>query len=671
MPYFWRRPRPWRRRLWRRRLRPSIRGRFYRRRYRKRFYKRRVRKRKLKFLHLKEWQPSRIRKLKIKGTLPTYITTKDRVTNNLRLYEDEFAPHLVPSMGGFSITTFTLGALYELFQKGRCWWTHSNDELPLIRYTGCQMKLFRSEKSDAIYTYFNCLPMNVTVETYNSTQPVIMQLSKNRKIVRCKQANYSKKPYVKLRIKPPAPFESRWYTQKDIADIPLVTLMASAMSLDRYYTASNSQSTTIGFWALNLSVFKYHNYTSNTTHGYHPRDQLYLYSFQQGQTRLPKINEIVIKNLIFLGQTGKKDAGTTIGDTKQDSEPATTTINRYFQNHGYWGNVFVPFYLTKTAPIIYSTRHPTDIFSNTSYQNLDNKLQEADFKYFNEPFLHRVRYNPLPDTGIGNNIYVTSTDEIVQTYNPPTDKSLERPNLPLWIAAWGLIDWWKLTKTAEKIDTKSFLTIQTDFFHPQEKPYVVLDDDFINGYSPYRSEAKELTATDALNWHPKTTFQYQTINNICQCAPGTIKLPKNVSAEGHINFTFYFKLGGCAQDIKRIKDPDDEPPLSAPYNILASTSLQNPKTALENYLFSFDWRRDYLTQKATERILQSSTTETSPIKSTGINLFNYLPPIQKAPQRQETSEENEEETLQSLFNLLQQQQRKYERRILHLMQNFQ
>nr|UGV37654.1 MAG: ORF1 [TTV-like mini virus] len=669
MPYFWRKPYRWRRRTWRRRLRPTIRSRFYRRRHRYRRYKYRVRKRKLPFIRLKEWQPKRITKLKIKGTLATYITTRDRVSNNLRLYEDEPAPHLVPSMGGFSITTFTLSALYELFQKGRCWWTHSNNELPLIRYTGCKFNLYRSEKSDAIYTYFNCLPMNINVETYNSTQPVIMQLSKNRRIVKCKQHNYSRKPYTRLHIKPPSPFLNRWYTQKDMADIPLVTLMASAMSLDRYYTASNSQSTTIGFWTLNLNVFKYHNFVENTTHGYHPRDKLYLWSYQQSSTRLLNITEIDVQNLIFLGTTLKKDAGTTIKDSKQNNDTFQQTVARYTTSHGYWGNIFVPFYLTKTAPIIYSVTHPTDVLSH--YTNYTDKLKDSDFKYFTEPFIQRERYNPLPDTGIGNIIFVTDATEITQTYTPSPDLTLQRSNLPLWIAAWGLIDWWKLTKTADKIDTKSFLTIKTDFFHPTQKPTVVLDDDFINGYSPYRTAAKEITAQDALNWHPKTTFQYQTINNICQCAPGTIKLPQNVSAEGHCTFTFYFKLGGCSQDIKKIENPEDQPDFATPYNILASTSLQSPKTALENYLYSFDWRRDYLTPAATQRILQSSTTETSPIKSSGINLFNHLPSLQEAPEGTTSEEKNEEETLQSLLNIIHQQQRKYQRRILQLMQNLQ
>nr|UGV38323.1 MAG: ORF1 [TTV-like mini virus] len=662
MPYFWRkRPYWWRRHLWRRRTRAPFRWRYGRKRWRRRRY--RVRKLKLPFLRLKQWQPRRVKKLKITGMLPTYITTHATISNDLRLYEDEIVPHLVPSMGGYSITTFTLSALYQLYQKGRCYWTESNTELPLIRYTGCEFKLYRAESSDAIYVYQNCFPMTVTANTFNSTQPTLMSLTKNHKIIRCKKHNYTKKPYRKLKIKPPSQFSNKWYTQKDIADLPLVMLLCSAMSLDRTFMASNSQSTTMGFWSLNTDVFKFHDWEQQTTQGYRPADGLYFYSFQQGTEKLPEIKNIQVQNIIFLGASEKKTAGQTIKDSKVGSDSFSQTWDRYFSSHGYWGNIFVKFYLTGTAPILYTTQHPKSFKSK--FTDYTTPLTE-DFKYFDKPLIIRQRYNPLADLGGTNNIYLLDLHDLNAGWDPDRDKTLQRPNLPLWLGAWGLIDWWKLSKNALTIDTEKVIAIQTQYFYPHLKYSVPLDEDFIAGYSPYRKDVT--TASDNLHWHPKTLFQHQTINNICAAGPGTIKLPSNTSAEGHIGFSFYFKIGGCAQDIKEIEDPEQQPDIPTPNNILTPTSLQSPKTSLENFIYSFDWRRGYLTDKAIQRIKQSEAIETSSLTPTGINLFNQIPPPERPPETDSSEEEKENEALQCLLNLFQHRQKQYRHRIIKLME---
>ncbi len=197
-----RRPRgPFRRRWWRRR-------RNYRRYYGVR------RKRKLPFLKLIQWQPQYIRKLRVCGTLPLYITTNARVANNLTLYKDTIAPHYVPSMGGFSITQITLQALYQQFYKGRAWWTQSTNDFPLIRYLYCNMYLYRAESSDYMITFHNCYPMKASLEAYQATQPSMMLIHPHRHIMRCKKHNYIKKPYRKIKIHPPAQLKNQWFFLK-------------------------------------------------------------------------------------------------------------------------------------------------------------------------------------------------------------------------------------------------------------------------------------------------------------------------------------------------------------------------------------------------------------------------------------------------------------------------
>nr|UGV36563.1 MAG: ORF1 [TTV-like mini virus] len=679
MPWFYRRPwYPRRRRLWRR-----TRKAFRRRLWRNRTYKRRYRvrrKRKLPFLRLKQWQPIYIQKLKVKLTVPLYITTGQRIANNLRLYEDQITPHYVPGGGGFSITAFTLQSLYELFQKGQCWWTKSNNEMPLIRLTGTKITLYRAESSDYIFLYHRCYPMNANVETYNATQPSIMRLNPRHIIMRCKKHNDAKKPYKKIFVKPPAQLTNKWFFQKDIATTPLLLTMASGMSLDRYYLNSNAVSTTIGFSGLNTNVFKYHNWVTPTTHGYHPRDQLYLWSFQQNtETNPPKpaeLQNIKVQNLIYLGNPTKNSPGTTIYDSRQSYDPETNwpqLVDHYTTQSGYWGNIFIPFYLTKLSGIVlFSNIAPNDVLKKFSKgsetigskQTLTNTYY---FNYFREPFIINYRYTPHADTGIDNNVFFTSNTEITQGYYPPRDTTLSRAQLPLWIACWGLIDWEKLSK-GDKIDTQYFINIKTHFTNPETPTTILpLDDDFLNGNSPYRPP-NNVTPSDALNWHPKTTFQYKTINAICSTGPGTIKLPHNISAEAHMDLTFYFKLGGCSQPIKNIESPSAQPDFPHPDNFFSSTSLQSPNTPITNYLYSFDWRRNYLTQKALERIQECEQPETSTFIPTGISGLNLLPIQETTSEREETSEEKEK-TLQLLLRHLQQQQQHYKQRIIRLMGN--
>lgn len=665
MPPFWR---PYyttrwrRRRLWRRRPFRPFRRRLWRKRRRHRRY--RVRKlRKLKFLHLKQWQPRRIVKLKCKGTIPLYITTNDRISFDLRLYENEITPHYVPGLGGYSITNFSLSALYQLHRQGRCFWTHSNNDLPFIRYTGCTMYFYRAESSDYIINYHNCSDLTPNMLTFNSAQPSIMQLNNRHKIIRCKSKNYSKKPYTKIKIKPPSQLTNQWFLQKDFADQQLLLLMASGMSLDRYYLHSNSISNTIGFTSLNTKFFQMHDFYQTTTAGYFPKQNFYLWTYQQSTPKPIEITDIYAKNLIFLGQTNKADPGTTIGDV---DKTITTTwpqkLTKYLTSTGYWGNIFISAYIKGPQPILYTTQHPRTILTTSKFPNADSNLTN-DFKQVTEQFLVNCRYNPFPDTGTNNKVYFT---DITSTQHDwaPTDDNLTNSNLPLWISCFGLIDYAKLTKTATVIDTKKVITITSKFISGNLDYFVPIDEDVLNGVSPFR---KDISASDNLFWHPKSAFQYRSINNICTTGPGTIKLPPNVSAEGHVKFCFYFKLGGCTQPKRDIEDPEKQPSNSYSNNILQPNSLQNPHQSIESYLYPFDWRRDLLTEKAIQRIKSCKDSESTVIEPTGLNLFNPKVPTESPSETESSDEEKEKETLHLLLKHIRKQQRQCQQRILRLI----
>lgn len=589
----------------------------------------------------------------------------------MRLYEDVISPHYVPGLGGFSITVFTLNNLYDLFLKGRAWWTHSNDQLPLIRYTGCTITLYKAESSDYIFKYYNCYPMSVSLEAYNSTQPSFMQLSKNHRIMRCKKHNYTRKPYKRIKVKPPAPFTNKWFLQKDLANTPLLMTFCAAMSLDRYYTSSNSQSNTTGFKGLNTNIIQFHDFLQQTTQGYRFRDGLYLWSVQQSTPTPLTLDKIQIQNVIFLGNSRNMQPGETILDVSKHN-PTITDWNqmkqRYLQSYTNWGNPFLPAYMAANTPLIllFTRQAPSDVLNTfrTADETLKKTGQNSLFEYFVEPLFKEYRYNPFPDTGTGNKLYFVDLHYQRADWDPPQDESLENNDLPLWLGLWGFTDWQKLNNVP--VDTDKLLVIQSKHIWPQDKYVVPIDDDFLKGNSPFRPP-NQVTPSDKLEWHPKTCFQYSSITNICTTGPATIKLPSNVSAEAHMSLKFYFKLGGCAQSIKVIQKPSNQPDFPLPNNKHSSTSLQSPNTSIENFLYSFDWRRDYLTKKATERMAKHTDSEITIVPPTGWSPLNAIPSTSKTSERTTETTEEEEETLQQLLNLLRQRQHQYKQQIIQLM----
>lgn len=586
----------------------------------------------------------------------------------MTLFEEQIAPHNVPSLGGFSINVFTLNNLYNLFLKGRAWWSHSNNESPLIRYTGATITLFRAESSDYIFKYYNCYPMEVSLEAYNSTQPTFMQLSKNHKIMRCKKHNIIRKPYTKIHVKPPAQLTNKWYFQKDLADTPLLMTFATAMSLDRFFISSTSQSSSIGFYGLNTKIIKFHDFIHPTTHGYRFQDQIYIWSVQQSTPKPDSLTNIELQNLIYLGYAGKMQPGKTIKDADPTSTHSwTEKLDYYSQHWDHWGNPFIPYYFKGTGILLYTNEAPGATIIKMKAKQANDKVSSLpQFKYFVEPLITEYRYNYFADTGPGNKTYLVDLNSIEPTWDPPPDEKLQNNNLPIWLSLWGFTDWYKLNKIP--VDTERLIVLQTNNIWPPDKYIVPIDLDFLKGNSPYRGP-NEVTASDKLNWHPKGCFQYQSITSICT-GPGTIKLPQNVSAEAHMNITFYFKLGGCAQPIKNIDKPGDQPDFPIPRIDTGSNSLQSPETPIESFLYSFDWRRHFLTKRATQRIEESPITEISPITPTGFSLLNALPSKQKTPEGTAETTEKEKEALFQFLKLLREQQQTYRQRILQLVGNF-
>nr|UGV35924.1 MAG: ORF1 [TTV-like mini virus]UGV35989.1 MAG: ORF1 [TTV-like mini virus] len=646
MPYWYRRWRTRRRRWprWRRARAP------FRRQWRRRYWVRPKRPRKRLKIPIQEWQPEKINRLTIKGLYPLFSCDMERISNNNIQWLESIAPANFPGGGGFSIMQFTLQALYEEYVKARNWWTKSNCMLPLIRYRGVTLKLYRTESFDYIVNIHRCYPLVANDLLYMSTQPGIMGLTKRSIHVTCRKSSSNKKPYKRVRVLPPTQMNTGWYFQKDLANFPLLIITSTATSLDRYYLSSPAQSSTIGFLSLNTQIFQYHDWQRFPTSGYRPNDDMYLWGHHTLED--PKLEE-----LIYLGGTSTLTEGT----------PIKLHHDSYATNPGYWGNIFLGHYLGGDYIVFKTSKTIQEVV--TAARNTSTTVSQwGHMSKLTNPLLIECRYNPFADKSKNNKAYVVSNLGDHTKWDPPPDKpNVLRQDLPLWLLTWGHLDFLRKGGIVSQVDINYIYTIQSDFIQstPKLKYYVPLDDNFTSDpqQSPYIGT---LNASDRLHLYPKVTFQIKTINNIASTGPGTIKLQKQQSCEAHMEYIFHFKMGGCPAPMEKLCNPSDQPKYPIPNFKQQTTSLQSPTTAIQTYLYNFDERRGLLTKEATKRIKKDYGTETDSIQFAG-SAMDLPTPYEGPPETDQTSsEEEEEETTFQLLKLRHKQQQ-LRHRILKLI----
>lgn len=653
MPYYWRRrPYRYRRYLWRRRARKIIRPRRFWRRRRRHW----VRKRKLKRITIKEWQPSKINRLKIFGPYPAFEGTNLRIGHDNTQYIDSIAPYKVPGGGLFGITVFTLKGLYELHTKARNWWTKSNCNMPLIKYLGCKITFYRSLDVDYIAVYSRCGSLTATEQLYQSAQPFILTLNKNKRIITCKNKNYHRKPYKVVKIPPPSLMTNKWYFQREILDIPLCMIITAAASLDRFYQAANTISNTIGFDSLNTDLFQYHNFKQRTTTPYKPNDVSYLFTVNN---RTTDWKQLKVKDIILLGNTRTMTIGTPLGEKHN--------VDTYFSSPNSWGNPFYPTTLSQELQplLIYNAQNVGQLKTELNAK-WEQNLQTAGFTETTKPPIINCRYNPQNDYS-RNACFLANIDTDTSKWHEPETEKLVTKGLPIWLLLHGWTDWLEKSKAAQHIHTDYILGIVSDHISPPLHYYVPVDHNFLQGRSPFETD-DHVKDYDRENWHPKLNFQEETIAHLVNTGPGTPKLPNNISAEGHFSYRFYFKLGGCPPPMDNVCDPQKQPTFPTPHNILSSTLLQNPEFPPEYYLYSFDQRREMLTKRAAKRIKKDKDFTETFFKPTGETSLSIKIPSPETTSTEDSEEEEEsEETLQQRVQLQHRRQRKLRHRILRLL----
>lgn len=650
----WRRRRRWypRRRRWR----------FYYRRPRKTFRRRyynRVRKPfKLKRLRLLQWQPRSIRKCRISGLLCLFQCNKYRIGNNYILYQNSIIPELTPGGGGFSIQQISLQSLYLEHQHVNNWWTQPNTNLPLVRYIKCKLKLYQSEDVDYVFTYQRNYPMSSTQLSYPSAQPSVMMLLNKTIKIPSKRTQKWKKPYKRITIPPPELLTNKWFFQKSLANTPLVLFTAAAASFDHYYIQTDSQSDNTTVPCINTNLFQNRQWGQNDL--YHIKmigdKKIYLWAtwaHLETETSLP-----LGKQMILLANGKTYTPGTDF-----EHIPQTSTEKKWADYktriHLHTGNPFYTDYLTQqeheSCTFYQSTEDPSTALPSSE----SSPIETNKFTKIHNPLIYYCRYNPNNDKGDSNKTYLLKNYQHEHGWDPYNNPKLELSGFPLYINWWGFLDFQRKQHELTNIDTSTIMVTTTNQLHPELPAYVPIGHDFITGRSPFESN---VNPQDSNRWYPQVQFQEQTVNILLKCGPGTPKFNGKVTVEAKLKYDFYFKFGGDPAPMVDVTNPTQQPQYPIPNNGLQTTSLQDPTTPPELFLYNFDQRRDYLTNKATKRINKDWQTKDTVFSTTGTSYF--APEIQQTQQTsdQETSDSEKEE--ETLLEQLQQQQRR-QRRIKH------
>nr|UGV37785.1 MAG: ORF1 [TTV-like mini virus] len=586
-----RRPRFWRSRQIIRRRRP-----IWRRKYRVR--KRLNRKKKLKYIFLKEFQPRKIRRCKIKGILSLFECGPHRLSREWTNFMNSFYPANSEGGGGWSQIQFTLESLYEQYELLRNKWTASNVLMPLVRYTGCSLKFYRTKNVDYIAHYNLCYPMKTTKYQHTNAAPSNMLLYPKHIIVPSLDRKPRGKLYIKKKIKLPDQMQNKWYFQSDLYKFPLLLLTTTACNLDRWYLNPQSISNNITIYTLNTDYIKSHNFRQYGlgTNYWGPQPQLYLYALQNGPAQ-PKV-----KNLTFLGQTLRDTKGQPLNTTTwQDySKPQKQRDN--------FGNIFHHYYLTQRIPIYQSQKPPSELFTTHKEQDIKQETQtQTGLTEVTQDFYKTCRYNPERDKGL-NKMWLVNTSDPIFGWHEPEDEDLKYEGFPLWCLLWGYVDWQIKYKKYNKIEDQYIMVIKTPYIFPTYDIIVPINETFLDGYSNWQDQSHIQFPTDAEDWHPKLKFQDREIENICQTAPGTAKT-SNQSIEAHCLYSFYFKWGGCPNELENITDPGKQIHFPVPNKELQGPEIEDPNIHYTEQIWPFDIRRETITKRASERIKKGKITE--------------------------------------------------------------
>ncbi|UJO01931.1 ORF1 [Anelloviridae sp.] len=672
-----RRPvRRYRRRPVRRKRRWGRRGR--RRRYVRRYRRRLTVRRKRNKLRLSVWQPQNIRYCAIKGLFPILICGHGKSAGNYAIHSDDYVTSRFSFGGGLSTTSYSLKLLFDQNLRGLNRWTASNDQLDLARYLGATFWFYRDQKTDYIVQYDISEPFKIDKDSSPSYHPGILMRSKHKVIVPSYQTWPKGRSKVKLKIKPPKMFVDKWYTQEDLCNVTLVSLVVSLASLQHPFCRPLTDNPCATFQVLQ-------NFYNNII-GYSSADTLvenvftsYLYSkasFWQSHLTPSFVKKI---NNNPDGTSINNTVGTMPNMTNYNTWVSNNTKGQGFYNQNvnvhynycqynphpehlktlrqyyfFWETYPAPANTTTTPHVPITTTKPTKDWWEYRlglYSPIFlSPLRSSNIEW---PFAYRdIVYNPLMDKGVGNMMWFQYNTKPDTQFSPTSCRAVLEDK-PLWSMAYGYADFLlSILGEHDDVDFHGLVCIISPYTNPplydKSNPkmgYVFYDAKFGNGkwidgtgFIPVEFQSR---------WKPELAFQKDVLTDLAMSGPFSYSDDlKNTTIQA--KYKFKFKWGGNLSYHQTIRNPcasDGQTPNTSRQS--REVQIVDPLTMGPRYVFhSWDWRRGWLNDRTLKRLFQKPLDyEEYPKSPKRPRIFPPTEQLQKDPQEQERDSSSSEESL--------------------------
>lgn len=567
-------------------------------------------------------------------------------------YTNEIANYLPPKSpggGGFGCEIITLQYLYEQYLQRNCIWTKTNQYSDLCRYTGGKITLYRHPTLDFIFSYKIQPPFTIDKDTYLNIHPQLQLLSRRHRVILSKATQPKGKLKHTIKFKPPKELSTKWFFQNDFSHTPLIQLNAAVADLQYVTMGCCNVSQMSTFYALNSEhFFKESTWGQFSAAPYRPYSTMSLpMTFVYTEKGGKEGKYVIDQNTFPIGTGGY-----------------TASVSRL---KGWFNNRVL------LAKAVYQ--------GDYSSQTPDPTKKLATLP------IVTMRYNPIEDTGAGNEVWLASI------FHGAYDKPQVTPDYiikgyPLYLAFYGYYNFLLQTSNDKGIMFSHMFIVKSPALRPLQSStgqtfYPILDWDFLNGKLPYDEYIGD---NDSRKWYPTVESQLVSINNFVQSGPYIPRLEniKNSTWELRYKLTMYFKWGGPQVTDPPIDDPEHKKDYPTPGGLQQTLQIADPKKQKPETMFhEWDYRRGFITAAAIKRMsenletdssIQSDDSETPKKKRKTTKELPYLLKKEEKLKKclQELSEKNiyqESQDLQVLIQQQQQQQQQLKSNILELLRD--
>lgn len=377
--------------------------------------KRRLRRYFKKTLILRQWQPTTIRPLRIRGWFPALLCSTKRTSNSYIYHMTDIPPKDAGFGGNISISNWNMEILYQESQMNRNRWSRNNADLDLVRYTGGSFRFYRDADRDYIAFYNLDSPMIVTQWSHLRSHPQLLLQRRKHILIPSLKTKRGGRRWITRRFLPPKLMRNQWYFQRHFCQVNLVQLTICGIDLRKPWLRGGAESPVVEFQVLQPLVYQNPSILPEETRNEFQKVWKAPYDMATNWRQLLKEvgekkdedlkDKPLSQVLSMLNSTINYDSLKKSFEKNRKPKLETLLENSAYKN------------LTNTTFKVDLDR----IYGMYSYMLLD-KGQRYD--HLLDKAYVTVRYNPLKDAGKGNRVWLDPLTKKDLKFTPPPESAV-------------------------------------------------------------------------------------------------------------------------------------------------------------------------------------------------------------------------------------------------------